>query len=412
VVVIPSSSAHPKPDPIVWFAGGPGDSGVDMVSRVRPLFGAAPDRDLVFIDQRGTGASSLTCPAFPVGGARTVLRDSVQACLHRQHADLATYTTSNSTDDVSEVLTDLGYKTVNLVGISYGATAAQVFLLRHPAQVRTMTLLSGTLLDVPVFERFPANAARALDTIFAECARQPACHHAFPRLRADWAALWTSLPWVVPARQSPTGRRVVFDADWVAAQLHQLLFTTTSAVAIPVLVHTLGAATDRTAAILAIARALQNNAEAAPGPARLLAYVTRCNEPWARDDPNRLVGAGSFEYHHDLADARWWQDVCTLMPRAGAGTSDLAVSRTPVLTLNGKADPQDPPANMAGARRVWPNSRTLAVPAQGHDIDPHSAACEIPIIAAFIADAGQVDTSCLSRLGPPEFALNLHELSH
>jgi hypothetical protein len=78
-----------------------------------------------------------------------------------------------------------------------------------------MTLLSGTLLDVPALERFPESVQGALDNVFAECERTAACQQAFPRLRADWDAMWRSVnaaPWVVPADRSPDGTEAVFDA--------------------------------------------------------------------------------------------------------------------------------------------------------------------------------------------------------
>jgi pimeloyl-ACP methyl ester carboxylesterase len=57
VVVFPATGATREPDPVVWFAGGPGDSAVDTVARVRPLLATEnTDRDLVLIEQRGTGA--------------------------------------------------------------------------------------------------------------------------------------------------------------------------------------------------------------------------------------------------------------------------------------------------------------------------------------------------------------------
>ena len=81
----------------------------------------------------------------------------------------------------------------------------------------------------------------------------------------------------------------------------------------------------------------------------------------------------------------------------------------PVLTFNGEEDPQDPPANMAGAKEIWPNSLELTVPGQGHDIDPVSAGCEIPLIKSFIEQGGVagLDTTCLSQLALPSFDLTL-----
>ena len=97
---------------------------------------------------------------------------------------------------------------------------------RHPGQVRTLTLISGTPLNIPLFERRPGNAQQALDYVFDLCQSQPACHRAFPHLAADWAALWASLgksPWILPAAQSPTGKTERLDQDIVAAMVYQAL---------------------------------------------------------------------------------------------------------------------------------------------------------------------------------------------
>jgi hypothetical protein len=85
------------------------------------------------------------------------------------------------------------------------------------------------------------------------------------------------------------------------------------------------------------------------------------------------------------------------------------MSDVPVLAVNGEIDPQDPPTNMADAAAVWPNSLTLTVPGQGHDIDPVSAGCVIPLIQSFIdqGDAADLDVTCLTQLPPPAFDLTL-----
>ncbi len=413
VVVIPAADPRPQSDPIVWFAGGPGDSAVDTIGRVRPLLAANTNRDLVFIEQRGTGASNVTCPAFPDLPDKAALQSAIESCLASLHADLRFYTTAMFADDVDEVLSDLHYEKANLVGISYGTTAEQVFSMRHPDRVRTMTLLSGTLLDVPVFERFPENAQRALDLVFDECERAAACQQAFPALRADWAALWSSVsasPWVVPAEQSPSGTELSLDSSWVASSLHDLLLVATTQTRIPLLVHTVGATEDRVAALLAITQAYPPSADTSSSEDQMLPYALRCNEAWARDDPSKLVGTDSFEYGRDLSGAQWWQDVCTFIPKAGdTAAAALTKSNVPVLAFNGEEDPQDPPGNMAGAKEVWPNSLELTVPGQGHDIDPVSAACEIPLIKSFIeeGDVTGLDTTCLSKLSLPSFDLTL-----
>jgi pimeloyl-ACP methyl ester carboxylesterase len=415
VVVFPATGSDPEPDPVVWFAGGPGDSAVETISRVRPLLAPTnTSRDLVFIEQRGTGSSAMTCPGFPDSSDSAALRAAVESCVDNLEGDPRFYTTALFADDVDDVLAELDYAQANLVGISYGATAEQVFLARHPDRVRTMTLLSGTLLDVPVLERFPESAQTAIDNVFAECQQDPACQLAFPQLRADWDALWRSLdaaPWIVPAERSPDGTEAVFDAEFIASGLHDLLFVATTHTRIPLVVHTLGAADDKAGALIAIAQAYPDTTRPGSGDELMLEYLIRCNEPWARYEPDRVVGTDSFEYAHVRNDAARWQSVCAFIPDTGDNTAPAAPppSDVPVLALNGEEDPQDPPANMISALTIWPNSLALTVPGQGHDIDPTTATCIIPLIQSFI-DHGtttNLDTTCLSQLPVPTFDLTL-----
>jgi pimeloyl-ACP methyl ester carboxylesterase len=190
-VVFPARGSRRAPDPVVDFSGGPGGSAVGDIPAVLPQLGLLnQDRDLVFIDQRGTGGSNgLSCPSPPTTLADPALvRRSIQSCLAsvRGKADLRFYTSAMAAGDVAQVLTALGYDQVNLFGGSYGASAAQIFQQMFPARVRTMTLLGGTLLGIPLFERFPQASQQALDQVLTRCVSDPACHDAFPRLDTEW----------------------------------------------------------------------------------------------------------------------------------------------------------------------------------------------------------------------------------
>src|SRR5205085_1791075 len=63
VAVIPAKARAREPDPIFVIAGGPGQGAISLASEVMPLFAKLNDsRDVVFLDQRGTGDSSpLDC---------------------------------------------------------------------------------------------------------------------------------------------------------------------------------------------------------------------------------------------------------------------------------------------------------------------------------------------------------------
>jgi pimeloyl-ACP methyl ester carboxylesterase len=70
VVVVPASGPVRQADPIVWFQGGPGGSAVDFAAQQMPLFELDMSRDVVFIEQRGTGASDLSCPGSRASAPR------------------------------------------------------------------------------------------------------------------------------------------------------------------------------------------------------------------------------------------------------------------------------------------------------------------------------------------------------
>ena len=96
-------------------------------------------------------------------------------------------------EEAAQVLSALHYGKVNIIGGSYGGTAAQVFQQQFPARVRTMTLQSGALLGIPLFEWFPRASQQALDSVFARCASDPVFHGAFPHLAAEWGELRASV---------------------------------------------------------------------------------------------------------------------------------------------------------------------------------------------------------------------------
>lgn len=277
-----------------------------------------------------------------------------------------------------------------------------------------MTLQSGTLLGIPLFERFAASSQQALDAVFTRCHRDPACHGAFPHLTAEWARLRASIaarPVTLPARLSPTRTTVRLDSELLGSVIHHLLLSASTAAYIPLLIHTLAVAKDRQAVLAPVIRHLAGAGLPSADGNAVVGYPIRCTEPWARFQPGQLTGDHSYYYSAELADARWWQYVCSLIPVPGAAASYplQEPSSVPVLMINGTADPQDPPASMSGARAIWPNSRLLIEPGQSHDISlPAWQQCDAGIVQAFIehADAKKLNTECLSQVGLPAFPLS------
>lgn len=422
-VVIPAIGPEKAPDPVVYFAGGPGNSAVtEIPSELMVLGDLNVHRDLVFVEQRGTGQSNpLNCPTFAGSLAdQAALRASIRSCLAHLPGDLRFYTTAMYADDVNELLGDLHYAKVNLMGISYGTAVEQVFLLRHPGRVRTMTLQSGSPLSIRLFDRAPGNSQLALDYVFGRCQADPACNRAFPHLTADWAALWASVgksPWVLPAAQSPTGTTERFDQATLANAVYEALYGYDQGM-IPVVVHTLATATNKVAALAALIKALQASGQVTAGASssgvnQMLMFEINCAEPWATVQPAALSDQrGSFNYQTDLESARQWQVICPVIPKSAATVGDerLTVSKVPLLAFNGAADPIEQPRNWAGARGFFPDSREITLPGQGHNVNAASwATCAGPLTQAFIeqASVARLDTSCLASVPGPAFRLTL-----
>ena len=129
------AARQPSDGALFYLEGGPGGAASDELPEFDQLFGKiAATRDIVFVDQRGTGGSHpLRCPPAAVRvediGAVAAY---VRRCFARIGPAARQYTTAPAMDDIEAVRRALGYGRIDLFGGSYGATAAQIFLRLHP----------------------------------------------------------------------------------------------------------------------------------------------------------------------------------------------------------------------------------------------------------------------------------------
>ena len=149
IAVLPANTLNPRADPLFILAGGPGQAASYLGPFAASLTGVRKDRDIVLVDQRGTGRSSpLTCAAFkPDDSPEAALEldpvPKAAACakeLAAQGVDAAQYTTAAWVADLDAARAALGYERINLWGGSYGTRAALEYLRRHPSRVRSVVL--------------------------------------------------------------------------------------------------------------------------------------------------------------------------------------------------------------------------------------------------------------------------------
>jgi pimeloyl-ACP methyl ester carboxylesterase len=401
VAVLPATR-QPAKGALFYLEGGPGASAIDSISQVAGLFAQiGRDRDVVLVDQRGTdGSHRLACPGERVPAADA---DAVTAYLRRCFAQLPADVTLDSTgvaaDDLDAVRRALGYHHIDLYGVSYGATLAQAFLAQHGSSVRTATLDSGSLPGVRVFQAEPRNAERALARVFGRCARVPACHRAYPDPRRDLAAVLVRGPRGVTVE---TGH-VVLTADDVAETVAALTQSPDAAATLPYVVHA-AARGDYTA----LARAFVGEIGSRLDPrARLgMVWVELCSEQWASLDPAATAHAGRGSYFVQAAvdRARVFARACRVVPKEQE-PARFDRSDRPVLLLAGTADPLDPPENVRGYRRLYPNGRLVVVAGGGHgQLD---SPCVASLVARFVAagTASGLDAACVRRRPSVPFAI-------
>jgi pimeloyl-ACP methyl ester carboxylesterase len=416
VVVLPAT-ARPAPDPIVFFAGGPGDSAVGNAGYVAAtLAPVRTSRDIILIDQRGTGGShQLTCNLYGGSGVGRFTGafmpvEAVEACRARLSGDanLGLYTTTIAVDDVVEVLDALGYERVNLVGASYGTRMAQVFLRRHPRRVRTVILQGVSPLADRIPMTFPRDAQAALDGLLGECERTPECHDAFPKARAEATAVFARVargPIDVAVRDRESGEtvNVALPRDMVGEIVRWLLYSPVMARRIPYLFHRAAVGDWTPLAEAAISRRRETMT---PGSIGLYLSVT-CAEDLPELDPaeasRRAAGTflGDYRFREQRAACDRW--VTGAVPK---DFHEPVVSDAPVLLLSGSLDPVTPPGAGADVAARLKNSLHIVVPSGAHGLGGmRGEDCLRRVQADFIerASAAALDTSCVANVRPPPF---------
>jgi pimeloyl-ACP methyl ester carboxylesterase len=412
VAVIPAEAREPEPDPFFLLAGGPGGAATESLPWAAGTFrGIHATRDIVLVDQRGTGGSNALFLGQPpdIEGlseaeADAVVADWVTTRLASLDAAPRFYTTSVAMDDVDAVRSALGYEQVNLFGASYGATAAQYYVRQHQDHVRAVVLDGATLLDVPVFEGIAAASQRALDLLFDRCAADAACASAYPDVRTEFSALLETVraePVTTSVLNPADGEPIVIDHLTLTGAVHAALLDAQSSAALPWLIH--AAAQGRWDAVATAV--VGASAGSAGANVSVMSGEIRCSEAWAVYDPDEVarLGAASYYLEAQVLGARMQAAACRHAPAGIVPQGDAGPARSPVpvLLVVGEGDPQDPPGNIADAPVDFPNSVTIVVPGHGHTVA--HLGCMPSIVDAFVA-AGTVeglDVSCVDQGGVP-----------
>ncbi|MGH8297837.1 MAG: alpha/beta fold hydrolase [Steroidobacteraceae bacterium] len=416
VAVVPAVSTRKRPDPLFVLAGGPGMAATSFYSSVAPVFERIRrDRDIVLVDQRGTGGSNaLDCESSDEDLYQSTTAQIVaetERCLKMlaPRADVRFYTTSLAVQDLDRVRAALGYARINLYGSSYGTIVAQQYLRRFPDRVRSV-ILDGVVPPQRALGATSAlDAQAALSSILARCGQQPACHARF----GDPAAIYRQL------RDELAGHPVWVDlTDPTSGEPYRLQFTSYHLA----MVLRLASYTPELAALLPLdLHEAATSGDFAPLAGQFLLIDRIYGDAIAEGMNDTVVCSEDVPFYRVNAEERaelaktflgtsqldGLEAICRIWPH-GPVDPDFHQplhSEVPALLLSGGNDPITPPRYAAQASRGFTHNLSLVIPGFGHGqlTDP----CIAGVMARFVrrASVSELDTACARNLTPMPFFL-------
>jgi pimeloyl-ACP methyl ester carboxylesterase len=414
--VLPAVARNKKPDPVFFFAGGPGQSAIEVAGTVAQMLSRLGNRrDIVLVDQRGTGRSApLRCaddsPTRPLRDAvdLQVQAEQLRACRLRLQAlpygDLRFYTTTLAVQDADAVRRMLGAERIDIVGGSYGTRVALEYMRQFPHAVRRAVLDGVAPPDMVLPAAYSPDAQAAFDALLQACDVDAACGAHYPGLRDRWHALLGSLPRDVLVAHPVTNQpeRLTLTREMLTGLVRGPLYAPALASALP----------------LALAEAAQGRftplfgLSAALGGARglSLAQGMHFSVVCAEDMP-RLATTGDrpgADFGDAIADL--YREACADWPRGEVPEAFYRLPPAPAATLvlSGGIDPVTPPRHGARvARALGAKARHVVVANAGHGV--MGLGCMRNVVFHFVdadgdAQALQVDADCAAAVPrPPVF---------
>lgn len=416
VAVVPALSLKPADDALFVLTGGPGQAASEFYLSLSPAFARIRrDRDIVLVDQRGTGRSNRLACRLPEEPELTAVESEtlnrlVRECLKQLPGDPRFYTTSLAVRDLEAVRAALGHERISIYGVSYGTRVAQHYIKQYPERVRAAILDGVVPATLALGPRTAIEAQRALDALFERCQKDESCARSYPDLVGTFRSLMArvaseplrlSIP--DPLTGQPTA--VTLDRDRLSAAVRMLSYSDETASMLPLLIHEAQAL--RRAESLA-AQYLMIRRDAERQIAQGMHFSVVCSEDaprWSEQDVSESALEQTYLGPQLMGAMR---AICEQWPRGPVDENFAEPLRSdvPVLLLSGGNDPATPAAY---AEQILPGlSRAKHLILQGQGHGQIAIGCVPRLVADFIASASSetLDTSCIESVRPAAFMLS------
>ena len=405
--VLPAINPQHKQEAVLAFAGGPGQSAFDAAATFAyALRYARESRDILLVDQRGTGKSGLLqCDGLDLTSQFaldennldivSMTRSETELCRDKLQVDLSHYTTVAAAADFEAVRLALGYQKLHLYGGSYGTRMAQQYMRQYPSAVLTATL-DGVVPFNQSFGAMGAASDASLEAVYTYCDASPECRQQFPNARAQLQQLQQTL---TERTISTTVRHPrtfeLIELKLTRAKLQQALrfalYRNSTRAMLPLVIDQ--ASKGDYSALIGLMLAQDFAADLSVG----VNFAVVCGE-----DRPFWTAKSQAEFAKSYLGQSWLQgaktscDVWQVTPVAADYTAPLQTD-TPVLLLSGGLDPVTPPGWAELAMAKMRNARHLVAPHATHIVASQS--CAPKLISQFInqQSAAELDERCLQQ---------------
>lgn len=413
-VVIPAIKNLAPQEAVLGIAGGPGQSAIENAAGFeRMLHKVRQHRDILLIDQRGTGQSNaLNCDSEDLTAmlahndeAMDIAAD-VRKCKKQleQHADISQYGSEQALADFEAVRRHLGYQKLHIYGVSYGTRMAQLYMRHYPQAIATVTLDGVVPMQQSVLAIGGA-IARAQTLVISDCEKDPLCGKAFPKLREELDTLSDTLqqyPVMEKIHHPVTGETALLTLtrDKLQGALRLAMYSPSIRALIPFAVHQ--AYRKNYQPILGLLSLQSGSLDLAMG----MHAAVVCGEDWPRltaaqrqDAEKSVIGKVMLKGIDESCPI--WQ-----IPPALKNFSAPIASSIPTLLLSGEKDPATPPAWAEMAAVKLTNAKHLISPYATHNVAAQSCAGDLIAELVEKASVKQIDGKCLNKDVRRSFYLN------
>ncbi|NNE65084.1 MAG: alpha/beta fold hydrolase [Pyrinomonadaceae bacterium] len=415
-VRLKTNAKNPKPDPVLYTAGGPGVSSLRRARGSKYLKAYMVERDFIVFEQRGTryAKPSLLCPevdqsirevgaAGLKGKAASKKRiEAVSLCrdrLIKSGVDLSAYDSKSSAEDIDDLRKVLGIKKLNLFGISYSTRLMLNVMRSHPDGIRSVVLDSVLPPSVNWDETGIDGVVRSLNLLFKRCKNDKLCSTKYPDLETVFYGLIKRLnkkPLRIPVvdKKSNESVEVEINGSDIASIAYDALNYPDAISGLPSRIYAISKGNLDSLGSFAATKL------SGDGFIWGMRYSVWCREEMPFQDPDRIASQTKrysrlkgFSIQPDFVEiCRVWN-----VPPADPLENEPVVSDIPTLVLGGSYDPNTPPLWGKLVTENLSRSFFFEFPDMGHLINFNSG-CGIGMIGSFFVDPSKApDSTCIKK---------------